>query len=1038
MAYKPISKNGFRFVNVRAPNRPEEDERTERPLHGTRGSELRPWTVIDDTRQDRGSFAQELRNFVAEQRYDDALNLARQYAEESGLFVGGFGQLDQPLNRLRILMDRWIARLDTDGFKIDNELREAVSSISGALEGQEHRIWDSLYTIAVIGKIGVGDAGELAALLRLIAIVRYLATENPTLDGIREILRADAIVPSDILPAPDAKATLDVEAFERDVIEHQAKQRSVEKECVEKLLHRQSALREIRQMPWIDHDAKEREHKVRAKRILTWSRFLPRRSATVIEPEGLEPTQSDSTLTSTDRIQLQDLDSVSDRTRSIIAELGEGMLLSLDQIVSGIESGMADIAKALSAEVGTGRTLSIASVIGSSAYTKETGDLQAVLNLVDERRGTIDPCDYGVLYMPVGCVRPVGVGDLNILRETLLGYRAGEIAHIQNVLQSEVISRTHRQLDRTEDTSLIEEEQTEENVRDLQSTERFELSSESEKVIQTEFNLDAGVTVSGSYGFVDFSAYADASLATSTSTTTRRQSQFAREVVEKATDRIQKRVREEHTRRNIFEVEETNLHAFDNKEGNDHISGIYRWVEKQYNMQVVNYGRRMMFDFVVPEPAAFFRHSQNNRLGDIGLRPPVDPTLWSHKTIYPWSYEEALRRWKVVEADPPPPEFKHIFHAFAAPQSGQSEITQPYDWQAFSWAENNIEVPEGYSLGNGSVVITAGAIIDGGDPSEVIVTVGNKRWRYFYAGGSLITNNMGTVKWIGGAPKNLAIAVRSWNLRSFSGVAVVGMTRSATLLEQWQLHIWERILSSYRQMKAEYEEALSEAEEQRRGVLPTLTNADKRRVEREEITKACLTQLTFQHFNWTGSTYIVPPYNYPETHPLLSYVQGKIIRFFEDAFEWENMTYVFYPYFWGKKANWIELSGEKDIDPMFQKFLQAGAARAVVPVRPEYERAILYYQKRGAIWEGGDPPTIGDPLYVPILEDLKNQYGIDDAKPTGEEWDVTLPTSLVTLKSDELPYWGSATASATGTESPSRSSIVGAIVEELRDRWSST
>ena len=26
--------------------------------------------------------------------------------------------------------------------------------------------------------------------------------------------------------------------------------------------------------------------------------------------------------------------------------------------------------------------------------------------------------------------------------------------------------------------------------------------------------------------------------------------------------------------------------------------------------------------------------------------------------------------------------------------------------------------------------------------------------------------------------------------------------------------------------------------------------------------------------------------------------EGSKIRFFENAFEWQNMTYVFYPYFW--------------------------------------------------------------------------------------------------------------------------------------------
>jgi hypothetical protein len=40
------------------------------------------------------------------------------------------------------------------------------------------------------------------------------------------------------------------------------------------------------------------------------------------------------------------------------------------------------------------------------------------------------------------------------------------------------------------------------------------------------------------------------------------------------------------------------------------ISGIYRWVDKIYTSQVYNYGKRLMFEFVLPEPAALFVKSR--------------------------------------------------------------------------------------------------------------------------------------------------------------------------------------------------------------------------------------------------------------------------------------------------------------------------------------------------------------------------------------------------------------------------------------------
>ena len=60
------------------------------------------------------------------------------------------------------------------------------------------------------------------------------------------------------------------------------------------------------------------------------------------------------------------------------------------------------------------------------------------------------------------------------------------------------------------------------------------------------------------------------------------------------------------------EVTERNKHIFKNQEANaNDISGIYRWVDKIYELQIVNYGKRFMLEFIVPEPAAFFRHAMS-------------------------------------------------------------------------------------------------------------------------------------------------------------------------------------------------------------------------------------------------------------------------------------------------------------------------------------------------------------------------------------------------------------------------------------------
>ena len=43
--------------------------------------------------------------------------------------------------------------------------------------------------------------------------------------------------------------------------------------------------------------------------------------------------------------------------------------------------------------------------------------------------------------------------------------------------------------------------------------------------------------------------------------------------------------------------------------------------------------------------------------------------------------------------------------------------------------------------------------------------------------------------------------------------------------------------------------------------------------------------------------------------------EGAYIRFFEQAFEWDQMQYVFYPYFWSRKRTWVDRFLKQDVDP---------------------------------------------------------------------------------------------------------------------------
>ncbi len=105
---------------------------------------------------------------------------------------------------------------------------------------------------------------------------------------------------------------------------------------------------------------------------------------------------------------------------------------------------------------------------------------------------------------------------------------------------------------------------------------------------------------------------------------------------------------------------------------------------------------------------------------------------------------------------------------------------------------------------------------------------------------------------------------------------------------------------------------------------------------------------------------------------------------------------------------WIERFVKQDVDPLFLDFLRAGAARVVVPVRPGFETAVTHFLETGKIWGGeGEPPEINSPLYVSIVDEIRERTGAPQGEiAVGEAWDVRVPTALVIVRDGaDLPRW---------------------------------
>jgi hypothetical protein len=604
-------------------------------------------------------------------------------------------------------------------------------------------------------------------------------------------------------------------------------------------------------------------------------------------------------------------------------------------------------------------------------------------------------------------IKPLGIGDLKVVKQKLKKYVSGEVAHIENVLRGEYKERKHRVLDRTEDIFTVANETNEEITKDLQTTERFELKRESEKTVQEQMSIQAGVTVSGSYGMVTFGAHGDFAYSTASQESNKNASNFAREVIDKSISKIQKKTKEERITKKLHEVEEINTHGIDNKDKSDHAVGVYRWVDKYYDAQIYNYGKRMMFEFIIPEPAAFYEYAQTHKpRKDIG--PPIVSPNITHRDIKEENYQLYIRAYNVQGVTPPPLLYKTISASLA-------KEGMPLDGNSHAMNSKELIVPAGYISKVGvwwdmSAIWTHYSIVE--------VTIGNKIFRPLEKAGNdgfdkrFAMDNQrdnATIGYHWFFPENpIQISVNAYDVLSFTLNVYALVERTWEAYEQWQIQTFEKIMTAYKAMQVEYEQNIAAQEVQQGISIQGQNPRINREIEKTELKKQCVKMLmdTYLFGNFDAmrdkgillddKTYL------PDFDIFDALDEGKTIQFFEQAFEWENLTYLFYSYFWGRKNQWVHKSNIYDTDPLFTKFLQAGSARVVLPVHPAYNDSVMYFlENNGAIWKGGEPPRLNDPMFISIAEELRNQTDdLAKATPEGKSWEVILPTTLVWLQKD--------------------------------------
>jgi hypothetical protein len=578
------------------------------------------------------------------------------------------------------------------------------------------------------------------------------------------------------------------------------------------------------------------------------------------------------------------------------------------------------------------------------------------------------------------------------VEQDLLRYDPGEISHIENVLKSEVRDRHFTTKTTTEQSTLTETETAEEKTKDLSSTDRFELQTESEKVINESTSTEAGITINASYGpSVDATANFNYTHSNASQESSRASTNFARETTSRATSKIQKRTLERRFLRTVSLVEEFNKHSFDNKDGAGNITGVYRFVDKVYLAQIINYGKRLMLEFLVPEPAAFLRYAKTKQPIDtvtqIKPEPPgycVNNTFVSlqPKDLDRDNYLFWVGKYNAEDADSPPASMMIVAGSKMNESPGQKSSVTEDVYGTYELQDLNI--PDGYRPVLADITFNGWNIAKDGSgayPHHFSIQV---QKQIFYE------SNILSVSLTSAVTNRIPVSLVTKNYENISVVANIACVLTDEKFQEWQIKTFNSIMNAYNDLQSRYDNAIKTARAQASDNLISGTNPEtNRETEKIELKKGCIALLTQQNYDLFDSMKRnAAPYGYPEIAFDDAEVEGRFIQFFENAFEWTNMLYIFYPYFWGNKDEWVTISQIVDDDPLYTRFLQAGSARVQVPVRPGFEKSMLHFLNGNGIWYGevtlvNSEDGQLDPLYVSILDELKEQLSNQNIEGLG-------------------------------------------------------
>jgi hypothetical protein len=643
---------------------------------------------------------------------------------------------------------------------------------------------------------------------------------------------------------------------------------------------------------------------------------------------------------------------------------------------------------------------------------KTAADVQAV---VSWRHVILPPQLFTRSPISLLARRP-GVTDFYVVRDEWNHYEPAEIAAIVNVLPGESFSGIVRHSQTVDTTTATTTQLTSSQLTEQQQTTSTSLSDTSSKDASINIGVQAQVQTSGQYGPTHVDTSLGAQLQVSLSQSESHALTSSSQIVQRSVKSVTQTVTTLQSQRTVTRDQKIDKHTLENQTVATTV-GIYRWLSEIHYVQLVRYPNRFILEFQIPEPGAWLRWALQHRPTDGWDNPDPGPFRLagaaqdlSPSDITAANFTQLVQQWRVHNVPPPPSDTINLSVKLASTPPDPNQKTGTY-----LLSDDTLTVPDGYSAQTWAAQCVSWMQSGESITPKIFVTVGGSDQSL----GLLQGPGAGAVTVIEGAPGSLVVAggplfvgsINSGiipvtvlafnNLQGLTVAVNVSCTLTSQGLQQWQQQVFDLVAAGYQDLLNAFQQERDSRNVQAGGLVD-LTGPPQLNQQRiiAELRRAVVSNLLDSQLPLVNNVVTDPMTGEPST-PTGVLLDTDTVQFIEQSLEWSNIVYICYPYYWGRRTEWVRDVNSASADPDFDQFLNAGSARVVVPVRPGFENLMLFYLYTGVIWGGTQPPAPNDPNYLSIAEEIESlQRGATDGTPVGDSWRVSLPTTLIWAGTD--------------------------------------